>query len=129
MRKYQRSPLWRFLYSPLMVTILFLLAILLARSAWGVYKKEELAAENVKASNYELSTLQDRKMTLDKDVAALEDKDGMEQALRAKFSVARPGEQVIVIGPEDSVDATSSAAIATPPKGGFWNFIKGFMKE
>lgn len=127
MRKYQRSPVWRFLYSPLVVGFLLLLSLLLARSLWGVYKKGSLAAERVTEAQYELEKLQDRQATLLKSVSGLEDKDGMERALRAKFPVSRTGEQVIVIGADAALDAV--VATTTSEKRGFWNFVEGFWKK
>lgn len=126
MKRLQRLPIFKVLYSPLAVAILGILVLLLARSVWGVYKKETQAREARDAALYQLGVMESRRNDLARDVHDLESSEGVEAALREKFSVAKEGEEVIVIGPDGAV-ATSTEP--EPEKKGFWGSFKGFFGE
>ena len=125
MRRFQERPILKVLYSPLGVIAVGVLALLLARSAYGVYKKEALAQERANAALYELGELTARKEKMARTVTSLENKEGMEEALREKFPVAREGEEVFVIAGQD---ATATPRLPQRNEGGVWAFIKSFFK-
>lgn len=124
MKRFQRWPIFKVLYSPLSVVIVGLVVVLLARSVWGVYKKEAVAGETARAALYELQVMQERRDGLAKDVSGLEDPEGIEAALREKYSMAKEGERVIVIGEEDPVERKTPSA---DEKSGFWDFFKNLF--
>lgn len=102
------------LYSRMTVVILILFVLLLAKSVFGLYVKnrESIAARN--ASETKLQALKDREASLKEEINRLENNEGMEWEIRDKFNVTKPGENVVIIVPDD--EATS-----TPPQKGFFS--------
>mgnify|MGYP001572433715 CR=1 FL=1 len=124
MKRFQRTPLWQFLYSPLSLVGLLIVVIVLGKAAWSVYQKERIASERQEASLYELQKLEERHAVLEDTVAGLNNPEGMEEALRAKFPVARPQEQVIIISGNSRSLPVEPVA---PAEQNLWMRIKGFL--
>lgn len=85
------------LYSWPVIIILFVLAVLLARSVYSVYHSERLARHKEQAALAERDVALLRKKELLTEVGQLETPRGVEEEIRKKFSVAKPGEQVVVV--------------------------------
>ena len=64
--------------------------------------------------------LEERKTSLEANLAALETARGKDAAIRTAFGVARPGEEIIVVVPP-------SPATTTPPLS-WWQKILGWFK-
>lgn len=93
----ERKKIRKFLYSKVTLFILFVLVSFLAQKGWVIHKKAEIArAERIEAKK-DLEDLQNRIQTLEASLAQLRSDKGIEQELRQKFTVARPGEEVVVV--------------------------------
>lgn len=85
------------LYSWPVIIILFVLVVLLARSVYSVYQSERLASRKETAALIERDQVLARKKELLAEVEQLETSRGIEEEIRKKFSVAKPGEQVVIV--------------------------------
>jgi len=79
--------------------------------AWNLFSKEERARHAALDARATLVSLEERRATLEGDVAELETERGREAAFRETLGVARPGEEVIIVVPE---------ATTTPPPSSSW---------
>lgn len=119
MREFQakkRSKGW--LYSKPVLLVLLVVMVFLGHVAWQLYDRYSFTkAERVKAETV-LAELQTRKDLLASSVASLDSEAGVEQAVRDKFSVVKPGEFVVNI-----VDKTASTvpATTTTEKKSWWD--------
>lgn len=85
------------LYSWPVIIILFVVAVLLARSAYSVYQSKQIARHKEQVALAERDVALLRKKELLIEVEQLETPRGVEEEIRKKFSVAKPGEQVVVV--------------------------------
>ncbi|HEY4473891.1 MAG TPA: septum formation initiator family protein [Candidatus Paceibacterota bacterium] len=99
--------LWKRLFARLAVWVilagLFLLLLVVANSTWHVYQKQREAAHEYNLQAEALVDLEARNESLRRKLSALNTDRGIEEELRERFSVAKPGEEVIVL-----VDAEKS---------------------
>ena len=122
----RRRLLYRLAHSPWVAFGVLLLGLIVARSAWDMYKKEASAAERTLAAERELHDLQARHDTMASDVHRLSTPEGLEEALREQFQVSRPGEGVIIIPAADATGgATSTDASGTQLS--WWGRVKSFF--
>lgn len=93
----ERSRFRRVLYSKPTILVLFVVTILVARGAFGMYQKsEEAIAKRDKAAG-ELDVLRVREAELRDDIAQLSTERGQEEVIRDRFMVAKEGEKVIIV--------------------------------
>ena len=98
MREFQeKKRVKNLLYSRVTIVILFILILFFAHATWGVYKKERESAANVVRAQNELKRITDREALLNSEIARLNTEDGIEEEIRTKYGVAKPGEQVLII--------------------------------
>jgi hypothetical protein len=92
----------------------FFIGILLLVTFWlvslivGLFGKAHIAVSQAGEAKWQYQALEERKATLEANLAALNTARGQDAAIRTAFGVARPGEEVIVVVPP-------VAATATPP--------------
>jgi cell division protein FtsB len=117
----------RFLTSPLACIIFIIVAILLTKSVLGLYSKAQLSVEARETSEKELGSIMERKAFVEAEISKLKTAPGMEEEIRRKFSVARPGEEVVVI-----IEGTKEAPVPVDESffQSIWEKAKGiFTRE
>jgi cell division protein FtsB len=115
----QKRKVRKILYSKVTLCIVVLLVLLLVHSTYGVYQKEKLSATALTETANEYNSLKDRETMLNSEISKLNTDAGLEEEIRSKFSVAKPGETVVtVLG--GSGNATSAANASSK---GFWQSI------
>ena len=92
------------------ITVGFLLLVIfwLLSLIWGLAGKAQIAVSEANDAKRQYQALEERKATLEENLATLATARGEDAAIRTTFGVARPGEEVIVIVPP-------VAATAAPP--------------
>lgn len=100
-----RAKQWR---EGVIIGIAVLVAVWLMSLIWGLAGKAQIAVTQANDAKRQYQALEERKATLQANVAALDTNRGRDAAIRTAFGVARPGEEVIVVVPP--MPATS-----TPP--------------
>lgn len=84
--------------------ISFAVLTLLASTTWRVYVRERAASEEHKYEAQALIDLEKRKATLDENIAKLETERGIEEEVRKRFPVVKPGEsEILIVVPKEEV--------------------------
>lgn len=111
---------WKRLFARIVVWIVLLVAfsaiVLLGATTWRVYVREREASIEHHNEVQALAELKDRKVLLEEDLQQLGTERGIEEEVRKRFPVVRPGEtEILLVVPKDSKSATSTE------KQGFWS--------
>ncbi len=106
-KKKRRSRISHILFSPLVIVVLAVIVVLLGRSVWNLYGKERDAATELAGAAAQNQRLLKNKATLSQEIAHLQTPEGVDEAIRSTFNVAKPGENLIIIEGSGTV-ATSS---------------------
>jgi cell division protein FtsB len=124
MREFQvKKKVRRVVFSKWIVALMVLVFLFLAKATWNLYQKNIESAANVVNANRELARLEDRQQTLQTEIERLSTDEGVEQEIRTKYSVSKPGEQLIVIVDEE---ASSTPEIAQPES--WWDKFKNLFR-
>ncbi|MCD5384669.1 MAG: hypothetical protein LRZ97_02010 [Candidatus Pacebacteria bacterium] len=93
-----RQKLWhKVALSWLTIIGLLFMSIILVRSVWDIYIKNQESTKRVNAAKMELVKLIERKEALTSNLELIKSSAGVEAELRGKFDVARDGEHLLVI--------------------------------
>ncbi|MEY2640784.1 MAG: hypothetical protein RL150_177 [Candidatus Parcubacteria bacterium] len=87
----------RRLYSLPVLIILAGILILLLRGVWGMYQKASFSADKRMLAESEHKVLEEKRASIEAEIASFNTETGIEREVRSKFDVAREGEQVIVL--------------------------------
>jgi cell division protein FtsB len=91
--------------SYVVVLVMVVLTVLLGRSTWGIYQKHKISSEKRGEALEQLEELQERKEGLERELERLNTERGLEEEIRTKFQVSKPGEETIVlVEPESAGD-------------------------
>lgn len=118
----ERKKLRKILYSKASLIALFLLLGVALNGAWGIYQKAAIARAERDRAKRSLAELEARTTELQASLARLESEKGIETDVRQKFTVALPGEDVVVIVDDP---AEKSKNIETPR--GFWAHVREYL--
>lgn len=124
MREFQqRNRYKKYLYSKLVILVLFVLLIMMLRGTFNIYRKE-------KESRIELQRIEAQKLELEGRFNDIKSKAehiqadvGIEEEIRKKFDVVKDGEGVIVIVEKElplEVEAEKKNVLQR-----FWQSVKG----
>ncbi|HEY4506211.1 MAG TPA: septum formation initiator family protein [Candidatus Paceibacterota bacterium] len=98
MKKFQeKKQLRRVIYSKGMIIFILIVLFFLGRAVVSAYQKYSLTQKNEAAAVAQYEEFQNRKETLEAELEKLKTTRGVEEALREKFNVAKPGEGVVNI--------------------------------
>ncbi len=111
------------MYSRITIFIFFIIVIFLVREVYDIYKKERMSAKSVASVEENYNDLKNRQNMLKSEIERLNTDKGIEEEIRSKFSVAKPGETVVVVIDNSSSTSTDSESVEK----GFWNKIFGWM--
>ena len=111
------------LFSKGVIIAIVILGAFMARATWNVYKKERASSANAFEAEKELNKLHDRQLLLNFEISRLSTDQGIEEEIRSKYSVIKPGENMLVIVDKD---ATSTTVIQ--PRETWWNKFQNLFK-
>lgn len=110
-------------YSKPVIILEIILIILLVRGVWSVYVKYKRAADTRDNTQIEFDKVNKRHIELEEKVAYLSTDFAQEEALRERFDVVAPGEEVIkLVNKEVEVDDYIPLE-----KKGFWKKFIGIF--
>ena len=119
----QKKKIRKVIYSRITIVVLFIAIVFLAKSVYDIFLKERMSAEDVSIVKKDYNSLETRQNMLKTEIDKLNTKEGVEEEIRGKFSVAKPGETVVVI-----VDSTSSTSSdSTNGQKSFWQKFIGLF--
>ena len=119
----QKKNIRKVMYSRITIFIFFIIVIFLVREVYDIYKKERMSAKSVATVEENYNDLKNRQNMLKSEIERLNTGKGIEEEIRSKFSVAKPGETVVVVIDSSSSTSTDSESVEK----GFWNKIFGWM--
>ena len=102
MKKFQEKQIIKSrLYSAPSIIFLFIILILAINGSKNIWVKYFESKENADQTYRQLVELQNRQGALEEKTERLKSEEGIEEEVREKFNVLRPGEKVLVIKEEE----------------------------
>ena len=118
----QKKNIRKVIYSRITIFVFIIIVIFLVRAVYDIYQKERMSAKSVSSVEENYNSLKARQSMLKSEIERLSTDKGVEEEIRSKFSVAKPGETVVVI-----IDSGSTSTGLENVEVGFWQKIFGWM--
>jgi len=118
----QKRQFKKIMYSKVSFVIVFILVIFLAKANYNIYQKSKLSSDNYAGVKRDYDGLKARKEMLESEINRLKTDNGIEEEIRSKFNVAKPGETVVVV-----INNSTSTDTNNQNKG-FWSNFLGIFK-
>ena len=119
----QKKKIRKVIYSKITLVILFFLIIILIKANYGIFKKERLSNENYNIVKDDFDSLKNRRTVLESEIERMKTKEGVEEEIRSKFDVSRPGEVVVNIINDGSITKENNTKEIS-----FWQKIFSWFK-
>ena len=120
----ERKKIRKILYSKASLFVLFLILIFTVDGAWNIYQKAKIARAERDVAARALADVQVRKAELESSLAKLQSEGGVEADVREKFTVVKPGEDVVVVV-DDNIKKSENSE--TGDSTGLWARITSFL--
>jgi cell division protein FtsB len=105
--------------------VLALLIATLGAAAWRLYGKAEEARLTHRGAAQALEELKARKMAVESSLSKLGTERGIEEEIRLRYQLAKPGEEQIVLVASQSQSAKNSL----PETKNFWEVFVGWFSH
>jgi len=113
----QKRKFKKIIYSKIFFLILLILVIFLGRATYDIYKKYKISSDDYSVTKKDYDSLKVREDMLQSEIDKLKTDYGIEEEIRSKFNVAKPGETVVTV-----IDGTSSTSTdVSNSNNGFWS--------
>jgi len=120
----QKRKVRKVLYSRLTIFLLLVIVLFLVRATYHIYTTEKMSADNYAAVLRNFNDLKTRQAMLGSQIDKLSTESGQEEEIRSKFSVAKPGEAVVMV-----IDGTNSASVdPSNTNTGLWQKFLGLFR-
>ncbi len=119
----QKRKIKKVFYSRFILASLFILVFFVGLQVYNIFEKQRLSKDSLLSVYEEYEGLVKRERMLISEIERLKTKDGIEEEIRNKFDVARPGEHVVVV-----VDSGSNSSGVDLEKNTGWleSFLNWF---
>ncbi len=114
------------MYSTPSIICLSIILALVAKGTFGVYAKFLESKQALAASVREQTTLEKQKAELNQKISRLKTKEGVEEEIRSRYQVVKPGEKVFML--VDVADDSATTSPATTLQN-IWNSIKSIFDK
>ena len=115
MSEFNNRNKYHFWHSPLVLVVMFCLIILFIYNIISLIEKERETAKKKTISQEQVDNLKYRELSISKEINKLKTEDGIEESIREKYQVVKPGEKIVVIVNEEE----DSEADSVETKKGF----------
>ncbi len=112
------------MYSKVSLIVLFGVLFVVGRGAWRIQEKVAVARAERDLTARSFADLTSRTEELEASLVRLKSDHGIEEELRQKFTVARPGEEVVVVVDESAKKGKNGEAVQGD---GLWSRIVSFL--
>lgn len=119
----QKKKINKIMHSKVFFFVFLIIIIFLGRSTYDIYKRQQLSATNYAGVKKNYDGIKERKEMLESEIERLKTDTGVEEEIRSKFNVAKPGETVVTI-----IDGSSSTSTDSTQKTGFWATVLGVFR-
>ena len=116
----ERKKLRKILYAKATLFVFLILLVVVARGTYQVYQKAHIAQSEQKEAEKSFMELSLHTDELAQSIERLKGEQGIEGEIRQKFTVARPGEEVVVIVDESDKKSKNGEA---GERQSFWQMI------
>lgn len=120
----ERKKIRKVLYSKFSLFVLFVMLVFVTRGAWSIYQKAQIALAERDIAEHSLGELQSRTSELNASLASLNSAKGQEAEVRQKYTVAKPGEEVVVVV-DDNSKKSENSGVATDKS--IWQRVASFF--
>jgi cell division protein FtsB len=120
----QKKKIRKVIYSKITLVILFIFIIILIKANYGIFKKERLSNENYNIVKEDFDSLKNRKAVLESEIKRMKTEEGIEEEIRSKFDVSKPGEVVVNIIDDNKSTTTDNK----DKKVSFWGKMMSWFK-
>ena len=121
MAQFNKKNKYNFWHSPPALIALFCLFLLFAYNMIGLVKKERETNRNKISELKKIEELRKRQDILSRDLDKLNTSDGIEESVRDKFQVVKPGEKMVTIVEDEQKNPEPVNEITDHS---FWGYIK-----
>lgn len=111
------------LYSKITLVLLLFLLFIILRGVWGVYQKQKYTKDNLEKVEDNLAELKEREERLSAEIDWLKTENGMEQEIREKYGLVKPGEEVIIIVDKKDINLVDNSENLS-----FWQKVLIWLK-
>lgn len=122
----EREKARKIMYSKVSLLILFVVLIIVGRGAWSAHKKAETARSERNIALRHITQLETRNADMLASLEHFKNDSGIEEEMRQKYTVARPGEEIVVVVDDDVKKGKNSEAV---DKKSLWQRIIDFFTE
>ncbi len=120
----QKRQIKSVVYSKVFFILFFVLVFFLSKATYNIYQKSKLSSDNYFTVKKDYDSLKVRKEMLESEINRLKTDSGIEEEIRGKFNVAKPGETVVVV-----INSSGSTSVDTSNTSkGFWASFWGIFK-
>jgi cell division protein FtsB len=128
MKRFQQKQAYKkLLYSPVVISGLLVICILVTIAAIGMYQKSREARANKLQAQAEYNALMAQEANLESGISKLETTEGIEENLREKYRVGKEGEHLVVITTDAGNKKIAEEQLAEMAKESWWMKVKGFF--
>ncbi|MEK7569255.1 MAG: septum formation initiator family protein [Patescibacteria group bacterium] len=120
----ERKKLRKILYSKVSLAVLLVILFAVGQGLWRIQEKVSVARAERDLAARSFADLQSRTEELQASLARLKSDSGIEEEVRQKFTVARPGEEVVVVVDESAKKGKNGEATEARS---FWERIQSFF--
>lgn len=118
----QKRKVRGWMYNRVTIGLAFLVLLVVFHSTWVVYKKKVESEELRDISLKNVETLRNRSQDLQSKIDRLNTKQGIEEEVRSKFSVAKDEENMVIIVQEEATTSEPTKKV------GKWQRIMSIFK-
>jgi len=104
----QRNRWRQWVFSIPTAVVLVVLIVVVGQATWNMYQTQKRTNERLQRLQKEKQELVARRQAAQEAAAQVSTDRGIREEIREKFSVAKPGEQVIVLNENQSSKATTT---------------------
>ena len=107
-----RQKLRKILYSKVTLFVIAVLVFFVGRGAWNTHEKAQIARSERNIAERSLSELESRASELQASLIRLKSDRGIEEEVRQKYTVARLGEEVVIVVDDSVKKGENGEAVA-----------------
>lgn len=122
-----KSNNYTFWYLPITLILLFLLLVFFIYKTVDLIRKEGQTAQKRELMEKEISSLNERKLSLENDILKLETEEGKEEIIREKYQVAKEGEKMVIIVEDEK--NINHPIVKDEKRFSFWSWVKRIFNK
>ncbi len=126
MAQFKEKNKYSFWHSPLTLLVLLIIVVVFAYNMIDLIQKERDTHKNKISELKKIEELRERESLLSSDIEKLNTEEGIEESVRDKFQVVKPGERMVVIVDDTPKEENTEESMK---EHGFRAFLKRFFNR